>query len=75
MVIADIIKTLLNVTFCGEENPERAPQEQAYIFFCDFLDECEGIYIHYRMYYIIIMQLWRFWHVFYSYRWRVQLHT
>lgn len=40
-LISDIIKALLKVTF-SVENQRRAAEEQAYIYFCDFLDECEG---------------------------------
>ena len=38
------IKSLLCVKFCNKDDPKRSLEEQAYMFFVDFLDDCEGEY-------------------------------
>ena len=43
MCITDYFKTLLEPQFSSASSPYRAADEQAYIFFWDYLDECEGI--------------------------------
>ena len=44
MFVADFLKSLFHVVFCDPEDPNRAKQEAAYVYFLDFLDECEGKY-------------------------------
>ena len=40
--VADCLKSLFHLAFCDPEDPNRAKQEAAYVYFTDFLDECEG---------------------------------
>lgn len=42
MFVADRLKSLFHIVFCDREDPNRAKQEAAYVYFMDFLDECEG---------------------------------
>ena len=39
----DFLKNLFSISFRGQEDEQRPLQEQAYIFFSDFLDDCEGL--------------------------------
>lgn len=39
----DSLKALLRVHFVDVDDPRRASQEQTYVFFGDYLDECEGL--------------------------------
>lgn len=38
----DDVKDLFKVLYSEDGSSERPLQEQAWIHFCDFLDECEG---------------------------------
>ena len=40
--VTDCLKSLFHIVFCDPEDPNRAKQEAAYVYFMDFLDECEG---------------------------------
>ena len=40
----DIIISLMDVRFGNNESPWRVKQEQAYINFVNFVDECEGMF-------------------------------
>ena len=42
---AEYFKSLLSVSFCENAPPRRAKEEATYIFFLDFIDECEGMEI------------------------------
>ena len=43
-VVTDCLKSLFDIAFCDPEDPNRAKQEATYVYFADFLDECEGTY-------------------------------
>ena len=44
-IYADSFKTLLTTEFCEKDHPHRPLQERAYVFFYDFADECEGVFM------------------------------
>ena len=40
---------MLDVKFVGVDDPRRETQERAYVYFADFLDECEGNVTYYSV--------------------------
>ncbi len=42
IIITDQVKEMLEPTFSDKGSTKRVQEEQAYVHFCDFLDECEG---------------------------------
>lgn len=40
----EILKGLFRKTFCDKGDPKRRQQEQAYIHFIDFMEECAGMW-------------------------------
>ena len=46
ILIIDYLKDLFRVTYSEEGCIKRPLEEQTWIHFCDFLDECEGIKLH-----------------------------
>ena len=63
-LFAEYFKSLLNAVFSSSNPQRKAKEEQTFIYFMDFIEECEGMYVT-----LISMYVVQYYFLFWKPRW------